>query len=114
MSEKKIDETTPETTEEANKAPVDPNQVGEMLPQEMMQIQQVRGRINQCLLQIGHLEVQKAMKLSECESLERDGQAVIAAARERLGIDPEDTLQITPDGRILKMPSNVVQMQPKG
>lgn len=95
---------------ETNKVPLDPNQVGEMLPQEMVRIQQIRGRINQCLVTVGHLEVQKAMKIAECGELEQEGQAIIASARERLQLDPQDTLQLTPDGRLLR----ASKAQPEG
>lgn len=94
---------------------VDELEVGELTPEEMLKIQQARGRINQCLMEIGHLEVQKAIKLSMCDALEKEGQGVVAAARKRLDIDDTLTLQITPDGKIRKVPDNVVNMnQPKG
>jgi len=95
----------------------DPFQVGELLPQEVMQLQQVRGRINQHLMEIGHHEVQKAMLLAKLEQLEQQGQTVIRQARLRLGIDDGETIQVTPDGKIRRMPQhppNVVPMPTPG
>lgn len=97
MSEETMNTETTETV-------TDELIVGEMTPQEMMQIQQIRGRINQCLTEIGHLEVQKAMRLGQCETLERQGQQVMQDARQRLGLDENLTLQITPDGKIRNIP----------
>lgn len=117
----KTENETPETTEQPPESapeqhPADELLVGELLPQEMLSIQKVRGRINQYLMEIGHLEVQKAMKLAALDKLEMEGQQVIAAARERLGIPGEVTLQLSPDGTLRRVPepqpSNVVPMRP--
>lgn len=99
----------------APEAPVDELLVGDLLPQEMLAIQQVKGRINQHLMEIGHFEVQKAMTLAKLDNLEQQGQQVIKDARLRLGISEDVTLQITPDGKIRRVPqnaNNVVPMHP--
>ncbi len=95
--------------------PADELLLGELTPQEMLGIQQVRGKINQHLMEIGHLEVQKAMKLASLDQLEQQGQQVIKDARARLGLDEAITLQVTPDGKIRRLPpvqDNVVPMHP--
>jgi hypothetical protein len=94
------------TVNNAAETPVDELLIGELTPQEMMGIQQVKGRINQSLMEIGHLEVRKAMLLAKCDQLEQQGQQVIGGARERLGIDDAETLQVTPDGKIRRVPQN--------
>ena len=85
----------------------DPLNVGELLPQEVMQIQQVRGRVNQILMEIGNLEVQKAMMMGKLEQLEQQGQGVVRQARLRLGVDDNETVQVTPDGKIRRLPKNM-------
>ncbi len=98
----------------AAEAPVDELLVGELLPQEMLAIQQVRGKINQTLMEIGHLEVQKAMKLAALDQMEGQGQQVIKDARTRLGLSEDVTLQVSPDGKMRRLPpqDNVVPMHP--
>tara|TARA_Y100000310_G_scaffold164863_1_gene164603 strand:+ start:527 stop:967 length:441 start_codon:yes stop_codon:yes gene_type:complete len=101
----------------AAEEPADELLIGELLPQEMLAIQQVKGRINQHLMEIGHMEVQKAMTLAKLDNLESQGQQVIKDARIRLGIDEGVTLQVTPDGKVRRVPpnmnmDNVVPMHP--
>lgn len=95
----------------------DPLLLGELLPQEVMAMQQVRGRVNQHLMEIGHFEVQKAMLLAKLEQLEVQGQGIIKQARLRLGIEDDVTIQVTPDGKIRRypqMPQNVLKMPTPG
>ena len=89
----------------AAEAPVDELLVGELLPQEML---------NQTLMEIGHLEDQKAMKLAALDQMEGQGQQVIKDARTRLGLSEDVTLQVSPDGKMRRLPpqDNVVPMHP--
>jgi len=112
-------EAPPEGYEPPPEEPVDELLVGELLPQEMMTIQQIKGRINQGLLEIGHMEARKAAILDTINNLEQQGQKVVQDARVRLGISEEFTLQVTPDGKMRRLPeqerlNNVVPLRPPG
>lgn len=97
-----------------NEIPVDELQVGELLPAELTAIQNTRAQINQVLMEIGQLEVQKTMKMDQIAQVEAQGQQVVLKIRTRLGLGEGETLQITPDGKVRKLPPNVTQMRPQG
>ena len=71
-----------------------------LLPNEMMQLQNLRGKVRQLLEQVGQLEVQKAQKIAVMSQFESQAQQVMMAAAERLGIPKGTEWQAGPDGQV--------------
>jgi len=82
-----------------------------LLPNEVMQLQSIRGRVNQVLALIGQLEVQKAQKLALLAQMEAQAQNVMTAAGKRLEIPDNTPWQASPDGKVTMVSPEDLGMQ---
>lgn len=90
---------------ESKPIPEAPRVVGELSLSEMRLLEQLRGKANSVLLEIGNLEVRKALLLEQFGQCEAKAQEVLNGAAQRLGIPKGETWQVLPDGKVVAGPT---------
>jgi len=95
-------ETTTETTETptTTEAPKDPTDLGKMTPEEQTAILKLKQESQGYLAKIGEFEVMKARLLNKLESLDAEGQAILGAISQRLGLKAGEQWAAQQDGTI--------------
>lgn len=77
-------------------------EAGELSLSEMRLLEQLRVTGDNLVREIGALEVRKAGLLIRFNQIDAQAQGVLLTAAKRLGIPPEETWQVTPEGKVLR------------
>ena len=81
---------------------VPPVEAGELSLSEMRLLEQLRVAGDNLVREIGALEIRKAGLLTRFNQIDAQAQGVLLTAAKRLGIPPEETWQVTPEGKVLR------------
>lgn len=92
-----VDDNTPPQV--AGEVPPDPNIVGNLIPQEIGMLNQLRQQGNTLTTRIGLAELQKAKLLWQIQQIEDKAQEIMDAAGKRMGIPNGQVWQVTQDGK---------------
>lgn len=80
-----------------------PTQVGSLTEAELSEFSQIRNAASQMIQQLGSLELRKARLVADLEANEEKAQALLASARERVGLSDDTPWQIRDDGSIFAL-----------
>lgn len=80
-----------------------PTQVGSLTETELSEFSQIRNTASQMIQQLGSLELRKARLVADLEANEEKAQALLASARERVGLSDDTPWQIRDDGSIFAL-----------
>jgi len=92
----------PEVPQEAvsEEAAKDPNDLGKMTPEEQGAILQIKQDSQQYLAKLGEFDVMKARLLKKLEAMDAEGQAIMGAISQRLGLKEGEQWAAHQDGTI--------------
>lgn len=76
------------------------SKIGELTEQESNTFAQLRNNATQLIQQLGTIELRKARLVAQIDANEQQAQALLASARERVGLDLETPWQIRENGEI--------------
>lgn len=91
---------TPETPTPETEAQKDPTDLGKMTPEEQGAILKIKQDSQQYLAKLGEFDVMKARILKKLESMDQEGQAIMGAISQRLGLKEGEQWAATQDGTI--------------
>jgi len=80
-----------------------PAQIGSLTEEELSEFSQVRNLASQMIQQLGSLELRKSRLIADLEANEQKAQALLANARERVGLTDDTPWQIRDDGSIFAL-----------
>jgi len=109
-------ETTTETTDTPTPEPEvqeaaaseeakDPNDLGKMTPEEQGAILKIKQESQQYLAKLGEFDVMKARLLKKLEEMDAEGQAIMGAISQRLGLKEGEQWVAHQDGTIRRVPA---------
>ena len=84
-----------------------PTQIGSLTEEELSEFSQVRNLASQMIQQLGSLELRKSRLIADLEANEQKAQALLANARERVGLTDDTPWQIRDDGSIYALQTSV-------
>jgi len=77
------------------------SEVGEIAPEILHQLNAMRSRSTELLLEAGRLEIQRQDYLNEVRTLENRSREMVRQEADRLGIKEGQQWQVTPQGKAL-------------
>jgi hypothetical protein len=106
MTETTNENPTSEASDLPLEAPRDPQDLGRLTPEEHQTLMRIRAESQQLLAKVGEHELLKQRILSRVEVLDGQGQEVINAVSQRLGLKDGQTWVGLQDGRIRLVDQN--------